>query len=223
MKRLCTKSSANASVWWKAPNSYIKPRLEQPSNSSTATAGLNSSLRLTFSMITLSGYPRFVRRLQPNALLDRVGVSFVEVSDPQFDPQKASSYTTFVVLGVPHGFVSRRKTLAMPVLRGGLEVRVHEIHVRSGLADHARCGSVLAILSSSLDHLGYYERVRQHDDVARRRHGYCSGIHLRRFRDLQSWWDRSVVSCKSQTTKVCSSKLPGLRLSTVPPQLSALA
>jgi len=28
-------------------------------------------------------------------------------SDPQSDPQKARSYTTSVVLGVPHGFVSR--------------------------------------------------------------------------------------------------------------------
>jgi hypothetical protein len=45
--------------------------------------------------------------IQCDALIDPVAVSVLQVSDPQSDPQKAWSYTTSVVLGVPHGFVSR--------------------------------------------------------------------------------------------------------------------
>ena len=42
-----------------------------------------------------------------SALIDRVALGKVQISDPQSDPQRRCSYTTSVVLGVPHGFVSR--------------------------------------------------------------------------------------------------------------------
>jgi len=44
---------------------------------------------------------------QGNVLIDRVIVGAVQESNPQSDPQNARFSMTSVVLGVPHGFVSR--------------------------------------------------------------------------------------------------------------------